>query len=43
VPDDAALLAGAVAASIDPEPAFVAPVSAARAAAAAREGLLRRR
>jgi len=43
VPDDAVLLAGAVAASIDPEPAFVAPVSAARAAAAAREGLLRRR
>ena len=43
VPHDAELLAGSVAASIDPEPAFVAPVSAARAAAAAREGLLRRR
>jgi len=43
VPDDAALLAGAVAASIDPEPSFEAPVSPARAAAAAREGLLRRR
>ncbi len=43
VPDDAVLLAGTIAASIDPEPAFVAPVSAARAAAAAREGLLRRR
>jgi folate-binding protein YgfZ len=43
VPDDAELLAGAVAASIDPAPAFEAPVSPARAAAAAREGLLRRR
>ena len=43
VPDDAQLLAGEVAASIDPEPAFEAPVSPARAAAAAREGLLRRR
>jgi len=43
VPDDAELLAGAVAASIDPEPSFEAPVSPARAAAAAREGLLRRR
>ena len=43
VPDDAELLAGTVAASIDPEPAFDAPVSPARAAAAAREGLLRRR
>jgi folate-binding protein YgfZ len=43
VPDDASLLAGGVAASIDPEPAFEAPVSPARQAAAAREGLLRRR
>ena len=43
VPDDAQLLAGEVAASIDPEPAFEAPVSPARAAAAARDGLLRRR
>ena len=43
VADDAALVAGTVAASIDPEPAFELPVSPARAAAAAREGLLRRR
>ena len=43
VPDDAALLAGAVAASIDPTPAFELPVSPARDAAAAREGLLRPR
>ncbi len=43
VPDDAVLLAGTVAASIDPEPAFVSPVSAAREAASAREGLLRPR
>jgi hypothetical protein len=41
VPDDAALTAGPVAAAIDPEPAFEAPVSAAREAAAARAGLLR--
>jgi folate-binding protein YgfZ len=43
VSDDAELMAGAVAASIDSEPAFDAPVSPARQAAAAREGLLRRR
>ena len=43
VPDDAALLAGPVAASIDPEPAFELPVSPARQAATAREGLLRPR
>ena len=43
VPDDARLLAGTVAASIDPEPAFALPVSPARQAAAAREGLLRPR
>ena len=43
VPDDAVLVAGTVAASIDPEPAFSAPVSPARQAAAARAGLLRRR
>ena len=43
VPDDADLLAGPVAARIDPEPAFELPVSPARQAAAAREGLLRRR
>ncbi len=43
VSDDAELTAGTVAASIDPEPAFDAPVSPARQAAAAREGLLRRR
>jgi folate-binding protein YgfZ len=41
VPDDAVLTAGPVAAAIDPEPAFEAPVSAAREAAAARAGLLR--
>lgn len=41
VPDDATLAAGPVAAAIDPEPAFDAPVSAAREAAAARAGLLR--
>jgi folate-binding protein YgfZ len=41
VPDDAALTAGLVAAAIDPEPAFEAPVSPAREAAAARAGLLR--
>ena len=43
VPDDAVLVAGSVAASIDPAPALDAPVSPARQAAAAREGLLRRR
>ena len=43
VPDDAALLAGSVAASIDPTPAFELPVSAARQAASAREGLLKTR
>ena len=43
VPDDAVLVAGSVPASIDPAPAFEAPVSPAREAAAAREGLLRRR
>ncbi len=43
VPDDAVLVAGSVAASIDPAAAFDAPVSPARQAAAAREGLLRRR
>lgn len=43
VPDDATLQAGTVAASIDPEPAFDLPVSPARAAASAREGLLRPR
>ena len=43
VPDDAPLMAGSVAASIDPAPALDAPVSPARQAAAAREGLLRRR
>ena len=43
VPDDAPLLAADVAARIDPEPAFDLPVSPARQAAAAREGLLRRR
>ena len=41
VPDDAVLLAGPVAARIDPAPAVEAPLSAARQAAAAREGLLR--
>jgi len=43
VPDDAALQAGAVAASIDAEPASNLPASPARAAASAREGLLRHR
>ena len=43
VADGADLLAGAVAARVDDEPAFELPVSPARAAAAAREGLLRRR
>ena len=49
VPDDAALVTagaeggGGVAASIDPAPAFELPVSPARAAASAREGLLRPR
>ena len=43
VSDDAALTAGPVAARIDEEPAFELPVSPARQAAAAREGLLRRR
>ncbi len=42
-PDDAALVAGSVAAAIDPAPAGDAPESPARQAAAAREGLLRRR
>lgn len=41
VPDEAELVAGGVAARIDPEPAAEAPVSAARQAAAARESLLR--
>ena len=43
VPDDAPLAVWSVAASIDPEPAFALPVSPAREAAAAREGLLRTR
>jgi folate-binding protein YgfZ len=43
VPDDAALVAGGVAAQIDPAPDQDLPVSAARAAAAARERLLRLR
>ena len=43
VADGADLLAGPVAARVDDEPAFELPVSPARAAAAAREGLLRRR
>ena len=43
VPDGAELLAGPVAARVDDEPAFELPVSPARAAAAARESLLRRR
>jgi folate-binding protein YgfZ len=43
VVDGADLLAGPVAARVDDEPAFELPVSPARAAAAAREGLLRRR
>ncbi len=41
VPDDAELVAGGVAAAVDPAPADDAPVSPARAAAAARAGLLR--
>ena len=41
VPDDAALTAGPVAAAIDPTPAEDAPVSPARQAAQAREGLMR--
>ena len=41
VPDDAELVAGGVAARIDPEPVVDAPVSPARQAAAAREGLMR--
>ena len=43
VPAEAQLVAGPVTAAIDPEPSFELPVSPARAAAAAREGLLRRR
>ena len=43
VPDDAALVVGEQAASIDPEPSFALPVSQARQAASAREGLLRPR
>ncbi len=43
VDDGADLLAGPVAARVDDEPAFELPVSPARQAAAAREGLLRRR
>jgi tRNA-modifying protein YgfZ len=43
VADGADLLAGPVAARVDDEPAFELPVSPAREAAAAREGLLRRR
>ena len=43
VADGADLLAGPVAARVDDEPAFALPVSPAREAAAAREGLLRRR
>jgi hypothetical protein len=43
VPDAAPVLAGPVAARLDDEPAFTLPESPARAAAAAREGLLRRR
>ena len=43
VADGAELLAGQVAARVDDEPAFELPVSPAREAAAAREGLLRRR
>jgi folate-binding protein YgfZ len=42
VPDDAVLVGGGVAASIDPAPAEQVPESPARAAAAARAGLLRR-
>ena len=41
VPDDAALTAGPVAAAIDPAPVEDVPVSAARAAAEARAGLMR--
>ena len=41
VADGAELLAGAVAARVDDEPAFELPVSPARRAAAARDGLLR--
>jgi folate-binding protein YgfZ len=41
VPDDAVLTAGPVAAAIDPAPEAEPPVSAARQAAAAREGLMR--
>jgi tRNA-modifying protein YgfZ len=41
VPDDAALVAGGVAAAVDPAPADDVPESPARAAAAARAGLLR--
>ena len=41
VPDEAELVAGSVAARIDPEPAAEAAVSPARQAAAAREGLMR--
>jgi folate-binding protein YgfZ len=43
VPDDAALVAGGVAAQVDPAPEDDVPVSAARQAAAARERLLRLR
>ena len=43
IPDDAALLAGAVPGQIDPAPPDDVPVSAAREAAAARAGLLRLR
>jgi folate-binding protein YgfZ len=43
VPDDAALVAGGIAAAIDPAPADDVPESPARAAAAARAELLRRR
>ena len=41
VPDDAALVVGGVAAAVDPAPADDVPESPARAAAAARAGLLR--
>jgi hypothetical protein len=43
VPDDAAVVAGGVAAQVDPQPEDDVPVSAARQAAAARERLLRLR
>ena len=43
VADDAVLAVGPQAASIDPEPSFALPTSQARQAAAAREGLLKRR